>query len=169
MSEGLRGLKEALHCFREGIQREMADLVGWLGWLIPSGSLIALWQYLRRRRLAKRECRVLNVLEGHAGQALSVDFIHKEFIAHVLRDVKLADIALSLKPGGDPANENDLTPPATPWRIKLRHFWRVRIMRELPSEDDVREILRALQEKRLVRFVGGSGPQSQDHFSAAIS
>ncbi len=131
---------------------KILSALGILVAIIAAAAGGALWmvRLIQGRGARAVENRILDMLQSLShGQVVSARWIHNEFIARILRDVRLADVPPSLRPGGDPEKQNDLIPPKTPRRVTLRHCWRVRIMRELPSEDSVREILWKLKERGL--------------------
>lgn len=129
------------------------DLLPIAKWLLPSGVIAWLVRLIDKRLNESRERRILDILE-RSGQPLSVGIIQTEFIQHVLRDVKHKHITPTLRPGGDPENEADHIPPKTPMGFRLRHWWRVAVKRELPTEENVRDILRTMKGKGFVEFVG---------------
>ena len=120
-------------------------------WLLPSSGVAIITgaaRYVYKRSAEARERRILDLLE-QSGQPVSVGIIQNEFIKHVLRDVKSEYLFNRLKLGGYPENEADHLPPKRSIWANTRHWWRVNVKRELPTEEKVRDILRSRRQKAL--------------------
>ena len=129
------------------------ELIHLLKWLVASGAFVGGIRYIRKRHNDSRERRILNYLES-CYEPVSVDLIHCKFLEHVLRGVNLEYQLPRVRYGGNPENEDDILPPKRSTRASTRYRWRVHIMREIPTEEKVRDILRSMSLKGSVEFVG---------------
>jgi hypothetical protein len=119
---------------------------------LPPSSVIAAWGFCVKWFQKRRERALLDLLE-RAGEPISVSGMHNAMLGHLLRDIPLRYTLMTVRPGGDPLNEDDAVAPKTPLPITLKYWWRRSVMQELPAEKKLRDTLRSMKERGLVDYV----------------
>lgn len=125
----------------------------WVGSSSIIGGITWAGRNVFKRLNEHRERLILDALEATPGP-LSVSSIENYFRGHTLRGMQHLRYLPTLRPGGYPCNEADQIPTPVPVRVRLRYWWRLKVKREIPTEEKVRDILRSLKARGYVEFVG---------------
>jgi hypothetical protein len=119
-------------------------------WLLS--MLLTMSAWFGKRFDHRDESQILGFLE-ESSQPLTTIAIRHEFIKRTVRGVHSLYLwSPSQKP---------------PLRVKLRHYWRFYIKREVPSEEKLRDLLRNLKSKG-VDFAGNDSWILRHYVSAPL-
>jgi len=125
-------------------------------WVLSSGAVGgAAWSVQNVLKLLnnRRERIILDLLE-QADNPLGVSTIENEFRGRTLIDMNYLRYLPTVRPGGSPLNEEDRVWTKIPIRLRIRYWWRLKVMRAIPTEEKVRDILRVLKTRGLVQYAG---------------
>jgi hypothetical protein len=125
----------------------------WVGSSSIIGGVTWAARHMSKRLNEHRERLILDALETTSG-SLSVSSIENHFRGYTLRGMHHLRYLPALRPGGDPFNEADRIPTPVPLRVRLRYGWRIKVKREIPTEQKVRDILRSLKARGYLEFTG---------------
>jgi len=103
-------------------------------WVGSSGIITWAGHHIFKRLNENRERLILDSLEASPGP-LGVSSIENRFREHTLRDMQPLRYLPTLRLGGDPCNEADHIPTPVPARVRLLYWWRLKVKREIPTEE----------------------------------
>ena len=125
-------------------------------WVLSGGGATCVAcsvRYVLKLLNDRRERIILDLLEK-ADNPLGVSTIENEFRARTLTDMSPLRYLSTVRPGGSLLNEEDHVLTKIPLRLRTRYWWRLKVMRAIPTEEKVRDILRVLKTRGLVQYAG---------------